>query len=289
MSTVFVHVGQAGNQIGCDLWNSLNDNAQFFDPQTGKARGVLIDTEPKVIQKVIEKTKITNTSKRMFEETKDAICTQNGRGNNWALGYSQTYLENHKQSCFSQPDSPDDRLYVKALDLIRQKAEKADFFRGVFLFHSLAGGTGSGLGSRLVEAYKDEFGSGGSLMTASVWPAIAGETPLQQYNTCLSLARIQEHADASILFQNDHIIKTLESYVQKNLRKAGNVLAKKDPLAASISMGEINEYIASVVKGVLVGQSDSHFDLFDIMNHCVSMPNLKMLHAGTNPFTFRGQ
>ena len=73
------------------------------------------------------------------------------------------------------------------------------------------------------------------------------------------------------------------------MKKAGNILANKDPLVASISMSEINEYIASAVKGVLVGQSDSHFDLFDIMNHCVSMPSLKMLHASTNPFMFRGQ
>ena len=36
-----------------------------------------------------------------------------------------------------------------------------------------------------------------------------GETPLQHYNTCLSIAQIQEFADASLNFMNDNILKNL--------------------------------------------------------------------------------
>jgi hypothetical protein len=43
--------------------------------------------------------------------------------------------------------------------------------------HSLAGGTGSGLGSRLLEEYRDTFGKS-YLMTVSIWPNMIGETPL---------------------------------------------------------------------------------------------------------------
>jgi cell division GTPase FtsZ len=96
------------------------------------------------------------------------------------------------------------------MELLRHKVEKMSYFRGTLLFHSLAGGTGSGLGSRLVECYREYFGSASVLMTASVWPSQSGETPLQQYNTCLSLAALQEHADAVLLFQNDQIIRMLD-------------------------------------------------------------------------------
>jgi len=65
------------------------------------------------------------------------------------------------------------------MDLMRQKAEKADYFRGVMLLHSLAGGTGSGLGCRLVETYRDYFGWKSSLFTAAILPSMSGETPLQ--------------------------------------------------------------------------------------------------------------
>ena len=70
-------------------------------------------------------------------------------------------------------------LYESVMDMLRLKAESADYYRGTLLFHSLAGGTGSGLGSRLIESYRDYFGRGAHhLMTVSVWPSMAGETPL---------------------------------------------------------------------------------------------------------------
>ena len=65
------------------------------------------------------------------------------------------------------------------MEMLRVKAEGVDYFKGTILFHSLAGGTGSGLGSRLIESYRDYFGRGSHLMTVSVWPSMAGETPLQ--------------------------------------------------------------------------------------------------------------
>ena len=123
MSEILVHVGQAGNQIGSLLWQQLaqsrDTKRNYFEPPTnlahhlGKARGILVDTEPKVVQKVIEQTsyqtKQTEEAKLQEEDDPDvanapqtvytfaqkqnAIFTQNGRGNNWALGYSDTYRE----------------------------------------------------------------------------------------------------------------------------------------------------------------------------------------------------
>lgn len=74
------------------------------------------------------------------------------------------------------------------MEMIRKQTEKSDYFRGALLFHSLAGGTGSGLGSRIIEEYRDAYSHQKYLFTVSIWPASSGETPLQQYNTCLSLS-----------------------------------------------------------------------------------------------------
>ena len=65
------------------------------------------------------------------------------------------------------------------MEMLRKRAENADYFIGSLLFHSLAGGTGSGLGSRLIESYRDSFSLKSKLFTVSVWPANTGETPLQ--------------------------------------------------------------------------------------------------------------
>ena len=74
----------------------------------------------------------------------------------------------------STSDKP---LYERAMEALRKEVERSDFFLGMVLVHSLAGGTGSGLGSRLVEEYRDTFGKS-YLMSASIWPNSSGETPL---------------------------------------------------------------------------------------------------------------
>jgi hypothetical protein len=144
----------------------------FFDRFTNKARAVLVDSEPKVIKHIADDKNISF----VFDQP-NMIHTQNGRGNNWALGYSATYKENQSEvGAFSNgDDSP--ALYERVLESLRKEAERADFFLGTMLVHSLGGGTGSGLGSRLIEAYRDHFGKA-YLSTVSVWPNSSGETPL---------------------------------------------------------------------------------------------------------------
>ena len=104
------------------------------------------------------------------------LSTQGGRGNNWALGYSATYKESSDPNSAGGEDASP-ALYERSMEALRREAEKADFFLGVMLVHSLAGGTGSGLGSRIIEAYRDTFGKS-YLATTSVWPHSSGETPL---------------------------------------------------------------------------------------------------------------
>ena len=63
-------------------------------------------------------------------------------------------------------------------------------FKGTIVVHSLAGGTGSGLGSHLVEAIRDTYPLG-HVMSAAVSPHASGDSPLQHYNSLLSLASLQ--------------------------------------------------------------------------------------------------
>jgi hypothetical protein len=52
---------------------------------------------------------------------------------------------------------------------MRKEIEKCDIFMGTILLHSLAGGTGSGVGSRFIERYREEFPCS-YLLTSSIWP-----------------------------------------------------------------------------------------------------------------------
>lgn len=75
-----------------------------------------------------------------------------GAGNNWACGYSQG-----------------DRLYEEVFDIIDREADGSDNLEGFTLCHSIAGGTGSGLGSYILEKLNDRFPKK-LIQTYSVFP-----------------------------------------------------------------------------------------------------------------------
>jgi hypothetical protein len=70
------------------------------------------------------------------------------------------------------------------------------------LMHSIAGGTGSGLGSFLLERLNDKFPKK-LIQTYSVFPnAQEGEVVVQPYNSLLTLKRLVNHADSVIVLDN---------------------------------------------------------------------------------------
>ena len=70
--------------------------------------------------------------------------------------------------------------------------------------HSLGGGTGSGLGTRLFSWIKDSFPLVNLLAVSCA--GFAHESPVQNYNAVLALARLQTLCDGIILFNNEHLV-----------------------------------------------------------------------------------
>jgi tubulin beta len=66
------------------------------------------------------------------------VLGQYGAGNNWAKGYHTDGAE----------------LSHSILDVVRKEAEVCDHLQGFQVSHSIGGGTGSGLGSLLIEKLK---------------------------------------------------------------------------------------------------------------------------------------
>jgi tubulin gamma len=68
--------------------------------------------------------------------------------------------------------------------------------------HSIAGGTGSGLGSFLLERLNDKFPKK-LIQTYSVFPnAQEGDVVVQPYNSILTLKRLINHADSVVVLDN---------------------------------------------------------------------------------------
>lgn len=70
------------------------------------------------------------------------------------------------------------------------------------LMHSIAGGTGSGFGSFLLERLNDRFPKK-LIQTYSVFPnAQEGDVVVQPYNSLLTLKRLTNHADSVVVLDN---------------------------------------------------------------------------------------
>ena len=134
MPSVFLHVGQAGNEIGSAFWRlaaAEKPTQRWMFDGRGRCRSVFVDTEPKVVRGVMRALGAERV------HPKCSLIEQSGRGNNWAMGF-------HGNGADSVAD--------KALEALRWQWERCDWCTGVVLTHSLGGGTGSGLGSLLLQA-----------------------------------------------------------------------------------------------------------------------------------------
>eukprot|EP00208_Stichococcus_sp_RCC1054_P001237 CAMPEP_0206150194 /NCGR_PEP_ID=MMETSP1473-20131121/38170_1 /ASSEMBLY_ACC=CAM_ASM_001109 /TAXON_ID=1461547 /ORGANISM="Stichococcus sp, Strain RCC1054" /LENGTH=437 /DNA_ID=CAMNT_0053547687 /DNA_START=1933 /DNA_END=3247 /DNA_ORIENTATION=+ len=107
-----------------------------------------------------------------------------GAGNNWASG--------HSQAAAARED---------ILDMLDREARDADSLQGFLFTHSIAGGTGSGMGSLLLELLADHFPK--ALVHAySVFPHKSDDVVVEPYNSVLTLKRLKHHAHGVTVLDN---------------------------------------------------------------------------------------
>eukprot|EP00727_Mastigamoeba_balamuthi_P009854 m51a1_g5491 putative delta tubulin (255) ;mRNA; f:326655-331549 len=216
-AVVAVQVGQCGNQLWPEVLDTLcsepstlrRASSRFFreadtpsaqcDDGDGRAeqrrmvaRTVLVDTEPKVVASALQR------SSRLWEYSRgNAHVQQGGAANNWAYGYSRLGTI----------------AWDSCADLIRRELERADLVDAVVIAGSVAGGTGSGVGSCIAERMRDELIPRGTMMQLLVWPYSGGDVVLQHLNASLTLSHATKASDAVLLVENDRAhelcVKTL--------------------------------------------------------------------------------
>ena len=76
------------------------------------------------------------------------------------------------------------------------------------VFHSVSGGTGSGLGSNLLEALADKYPKK-LIQTYSIFHS-HGEVVVQPYNTLLTLQRLINNVDATVTIDNTALDRIVE-------------------------------------------------------------------------------
>lgn len=249
MAVVLVFVGQCGSQLGDELLTQLalcrtagaSTAASPFFSGKGLARCVVVDTEPKVVKGVLHRHGDAI-------RPENVIYGQSGRGNNWGLGYhgvkTNRSKRNEKNAAVSRAfrnmardqREEDDGVLARALRAIHAETRRTgdmESFEAILVLHSLVGGTGSGLASRLTEKIRYYFveappghpvddiqevesmrrdGIDGvygqkcrarHLVHVAVAPQSLGEVATAGLNAALTLHILQRHSDAVILLRND--------------------------------------------------------------------------------------
>jgi len=142
----------------------------------------------------------------------------NGAGNNWAKGH---YTEGAE-------------IVEDVTDIVRKEMEKADCPQGFQLFHSLGGGTGSGMGTLLLLKIRDQYPDK-ITTTYSVFPSPkVSDTVVEPYNAVLSSHQLLENSDETFIVDNEALYNIMH-----------NVLKRK-----TVEYKVLNELIARVTCGI---------------------------------------
>lgn len=228
-SKITIQCGQAGNQLGLSLWQALclehgldqsgvvrplptslnastgpstlqaqtaqaGDRKDVFftqsDDDTYIPRAICIDTEPRVIRNSL----LSGSHGALFNNESIYVDKSGGgAANNWAKGYNAG-----------------ERAYDDVMEMLEREAEASDSLEAFNLIHSVAGGTGSGLGSFILEKIADRFPKK-LTQTYSVFPNNepdgATDTVMQAYNSLLASRHLTEHADSVYVLDNGAIMR----------------------------------------------------------------------------------
>ncbi|MCP5550992.1 MAG: hypothetical protein H7A53_08880, partial [Akkermansiaceae bacterium] len=202
-----IGIGQAGCQMAAAFWLQLCEDHRI-DPHSGKSvegatgrweklftrvrgggsderfvpRAVFIDSDPRT----------GHDLKRKWRELFNPalfVAAQEGSGNNCAIGYHERWSE----------ISSDVRAVISRV------AEKAPAPGGAIVFHSYGGGSGGGLGVRVLEVLGDML-SGVPLLSVGVLPSRAVSVSVTEpYNAVFGMAGVLKHASLGLIFQNEHL------------------------------------------------------------------------------------
>jgi len=139
-------------------------------------------------------------------DLRSVVYRHGGAGNNWALGYQMASSSHQPQSMRSPAakctDNSNEFLQTILDGCLRRELEHCDQPVTLCTMHSIAGGTGSGLGAKLTEELADVYGDV-CRVNIAIGPYHMGEVVVQHYNTVLSLSAVASASDAVLLFENE--------------------------------------------------------------------------------------
>lgn len=232
----------------------------FSDSNTYTPRSILIDLEPSVV------TKALNTLPMLNPRNVHVSDQGNGAANNWSNGYK--YGSENIESI---------------LNIIDKEVDKCDNLSQFQLFHSVAGGTGLGCGSKILEILQDRYTSKKIITTNSILPSNekTSDVVVQPYNSLLTLKRLIEFSNATFVFHNDAL-----NNIENTVFNHGGL--QDQGLSNATSFQGTNKLIAFVsasVSNPMRFPGYMYSSIESIVSCLVPTPDLKFLTTSVAPFS----
>jgi len=268
---ISVHIGQAGVQVGNSCWELFSQEhgiqpdgtilekkkdeepSTFFqETKAGRyvPRSVMVDLEPNVIDSV----RNTSTYKNLYHPS-NLISGSEDAANNFARGHYTVGKD----------------IVEKVVDRLRKLTEACDSLQGFLIFNSVGGGTGSGLGSLVMERLSLDHGKKKCKLGFTVYPSPGTATSVvEPYNSVLSTHALLEHNDVTVVLDNEAIYDICK-----------NRLKIEKP-----SYKNLNRIIAQVISSLTASLRFSGFlnvDLNEFQTNLVPYPRIHFMLSSYAP------
>ncbi len=278
-SFLSIHIGQAGLAVGKSCWelyclehgiepNGLMSsdespgvesspyNTFFSETQDGKhvPRAIMVDLEPTVCDTIR-----TGEYKDLYHPG-SIINGKEDAANNYARGHYTVGKD----------------IIDTVMDRVRKTSDNCQTLQGFLLFHSTGGGTGSGLGSLILERLAVDF-SRKTKMSFTITPSPRVSTAVvEPYNAVLSTHSLLEFSDLTFNLDNEALY---------------NVCNKSLDIERP-SYGNLNRLIAQVVSSLTASLRFSgslNVDINDFPTVLVPYPRLHTIVTAYAPLMSRGK
>ncbi|XP_001946976.1 tubulin beta-4 chain [Acyrthosiphon pisum] len=273
-----IQVGRCGNRIGDSFWKTIS-NEHGLDEQ-GKFAGYSKDEQLERINVYYDESKdgvyvpravLVDSDSTLLNTIGGRQCGGNayrkenfvgghgGTGSNWAKGYYGG-----------------GEMSRRVADAVRSEAERCDRLQGFQLVHSLGGGTGSGLGGRVLKNVRASYPNRAAhTYSVAPWTAVSDE-PAESYNASLSLARLIGCSRATYLADNRALFDAC----------CGGAAS------AAPAYADLNHLVTQIMSGTTTGLRFSgrlNADMKKCTANLVLYPRQHFFLPGFAPLTFRGQ
>jgi hypothetical protein len=157
----------------------------------------------------------------------------------------------------------------------RRRRRKDQVPQGFLLTHSIGGGSGSGLGSLILERLRQAYPKK-KIFTFSVAPSpVISDSAVEPYNAILTLQRILDNADAAVMLDNEALFRIAKA----KLNRSPNYM-------------DLNHIIALIMSSVTASlrfPGKLNTDLSEFVTNLVPFPGNHFLTASFAPMRGPGR